>query len=362
MQRRSWQSTIEQFPPLLALLLVFCTAPAVSQAGQTGLHEPASLQETSARGLGRSAGALSVPQGSVSEEVDRFVESEMKKQRIVGLSIAVVKEGHVIKSSGYGMANAETNSVATDQTVYKIGSISKQFLSAGVMLLVQDGKLRLDDKVSQYVNGTPPSWSGMTIRNLLTHTAGLPLDPPHFEPYSNTPNLEIVQSLLTVPLLFAPGSDLRYSNVGYFVIAEILREVTGEPWDEFVAQRIFSPLAMNATCTTTTLALVEIVQTATLWGRVGSRGLQNGLPYALVAPSSRPCLIWRNGMLLFTLICRSSHPVEKRCGALLIYQVGVSSRTGLVGRWPRGTATIVCFTMVAFLDFPQISSDSSTIK
>src|SRR5215471_21101477 len=93
-----------------------------------------------------------------ADKVDDFVKAEMRKQRIPGLSLAVVKEGKIIKAEGYGLANVEHNVPARPDTVFKIGSVSKQFIATGIMLLVQDGKLSLDDKVSKYVAGTPSSW------------------------------------------------------------------------------------------------------------------------------------------------------------------------------------------------------------
>ncbi len=195
--------------------------------------------------------------GTVDQRVDAYINGEMQKgHNIAGLSLAVVKDGRIVKATGYGLANIETGTPATAKTVYKIASVSKQFLGAGIMLLQQDGKLHLDDKVSLYITGTPNAWKDISIRQVLTHTAGLPLDPPDFEPYKETPDSEVVSSLFSHPLLYKPGEDFRYSNTDYFVIAEIIRKVSGMPWEQFLAQRIFTPLGMSATRTTTTTALV----------------------------------------------------------------------------------------------------------
>jgi CubicO group peptidase (beta-lactamase class C family) len=180
----------------------------------------------------------------------------MQKGHVVGLSLAIVKDGRIVKASGYGLANVETGTPATPETVYKIASISKEFLAAGIMLLQQDGKLHLDDKVDLYIAGTPDAWKEITIRQVLTHTAGLPLDPPDFEPFKETPDSAVVSSLFSYPLLYKPGEDFRYSNTDYFVIAEIIRKVSGMPWEQFLAQRIFTFLHMSATRTTTTTTLV----------------------------------------------------------------------------------------------------------
>src|SRR5262245_16955726 len=92
-----------------------------------------------------------------ADKVDDYVKSEMQKQHIPGLSLAVVREGKVVKAEGYGLANVELNVPARPETVYKIASVSKQFLATGIMLLVQDGKISVNDKVGKYLDGTPES-------------------------------------------------------------------------------------------------------------------------------------------------------------------------------------------------------------
>ena len=99
----------------------------------------------------------------------------------MGLSIGVVKNGKVIMAKGYGKANIELNVPASDKTVYKIGSVSKQFVAAGIMKLVQEGKLKVSDPITKYIKGAPVGWNFITIRHLLNHTSGLPVDPPGFD-------------------------------------------------------------------------------------------------------------------------------------------------------------------------------------
>jgi CubicO group peptidase (beta-lactamase class C family) len=113
---------------------------------------------------------LAIPALAQSDkQIDEFVLAEMQRKHIPGVTLAVVKEGKVIKSKGYGMANVELNTPATLDTVYKIGSISKPIIAAGIMMLVEEGKLSLDDKVSKYLDGTPGTWANISIRNSLAH-------------------------------------------------------------------------------------------------------------------------------------------------------------------------------------------------
>src|SRR5688572_2567697 len=97
----------------------------------------------------------------------------MDEFHIPGLSLAVIKRGETVKVAGYGFADAGGKIPATPDTVYKIGSVSKQLIATGIMLLVQEGTLALDDPISKYLSGTPASWAPITIRHLLTHTSGL---------------------------------------------------------------------------------------------------------------------------------------------------------------------------------------------
>ena len=191
-----------------------------------------------------------------ADKVDDYIKQRMRKRQIPGLSLAVIKDGKLIKAEGYGLANVETKTPATPQTVYKIASISKPFLAAGIVLLVQDGKLRLDDKLSQYLDNSPGSWKDITIRHLLTHTAGLVEDPPGFEPFKAQPDAEVIKKAHSRALLFAPGERWSYSNLGYFILGEILTRVSGKPWSQFLSERLLHPAGMTATRTTTTTDLV----------------------------------------------------------------------------------------------------------
>ena len=108
-----------------------------------------------------------------ADPVDDYVRSQLKARHLPGVSVAVVKNGRIVKAAGYGVASLELNAPATEHTVYEIGSISKQFAANAIMLLVEDGTVRLDDPISQYLEHPPAAWSGITVRHVLTHTAGL---------------------------------------------------------------------------------------------------------------------------------------------------------------------------------------------
>lgn len=217
-----------------------------------------------------------------ADKVDHYIKSQMQRWHIPGLSLAVVRDGKIIKAKGYGLENVELNSPATTETVYKIASISKQFLAAGIMLLVEEGKIGLDDKVSKYLDSTPETWKEITIRHMLTHTSGLDWDPPGYQPFEAQSDADVIKSAYAVKLLFPPGEDWSYSNVGYFALAEIIREVSGMPWSEFLTQRLFAPAGMLSTRTTTTTDIVPQRASGYNWNR---GRLENAQNWVAVTPS-----------------------------------------------------------------------------
>ncbi|MFT3934501.1 MAG: serine hydrolase domain-containing protein [Chitinophagaceae bacterium] len=190
------------------------------------------------------------------KQVDVYINHKMEEGHITGISVAVIKDGKVVKATGYGIANIENKVAATAATVYKIASVSKQFLAAGILLLQQDGKLSITDKLSRYIPETPATWGNISLQRLMNHTAGLPLDIPAFDPYKIQTDSALINSLFPLKLIFVTGDSLSYSNAAYFVIAEVIRRVSGMPWEEFMSKRIFQPLKMSATHTTTTTALI----------------------------------------------------------------------------------------------------------
>ena len=212
-----------------------------------------------ARFLSRTLGfaiALSVVVSGQADKTDEFIAAQLRDQNIPGLALAVVKDGKVVKAGGYGYADLERKVPMTPDTVMKIASVSKQFIATGIMVLVQDGRLSVDDPVSKYADDTPPAWRPITIRHLLTHTAGLVREAPGFDASRAKPDAEVIRTAYPLPLRFAPGDKYEYSNVGYFILGEIIRRVSGRPWTEFLHDRVFTPSGMTKTFPTNTTAKV----------------------------------------------------------------------------------------------------------
>jgi CubicO group peptidase (beta-lactamase class C family) len=201
-------------------------------------------------------GQAARPLATARDTVDRLVAAEMARAHIPGVSLAVVRGGKVIRAQGFGMADLEHEIPVTPQTVFKIGSVSKQFLATGIMLLAQDGRLSVDDPVAKHFPGTPESWAGITLRHFLTHTSGVLREGPAFDPLKVQPDSVVVHSAFAPPLEFPTGSKYQYCNVCYFTLADIIARTSGKTWPEFLAERVFRPLGMTATRTTTTNELV----------------------------------------------------------------------------------------------------------
>jgi CubicO group peptidase (beta-lactamase class C family) len=178
--------------------------------------------------------------------VDELIAGELQKRQIPGLALAVVHEGKAVKVQGYGWANIELNAPVTPETVFPLASVSKQFIAAGVLVMAQEGKLELDERLSRYLPGTPEAWAEITLRQLLTHTAGVARDDPLGMQVVPTERA-LFQAVANLKLDAAPGTRWAYSNLGYNILSLVIREVAGEPWDRFLDRRIFAPLGMAAT-------------------------------------------------------------------------------------------------------------------
>lgn len=186
------------------------------------------------------------------DELDDYVQARMRELHIPGLSLAVVQGGRVVRSQGYGLANVELNVPAAEETVFEIGSVTKQFTGAAILMLVEEGRIGLDDSLSKYLSGAPNAWRPITIRHLLTHSSGIPnyLAVPDFPDIHGTgaSHGEITDLFFKrLQLEFKPGETWSYSNSGYLLLGNILEKVSGQSYWTFLDHRIFKPLGMTAT-------------------------------------------------------------------------------------------------------------------
>ncbi len=183
--------------------------------------------------------------------IDRYLQDEMRRQNIPGISLAVVKDGKPLYVKSYGVATLEHDVRAKPQTVYQIGSIGKQFTAVAVMLLANEHKLDLDDPLSKYLPEVPRAWDNVTLRSMLNHQSGIPqfttperqlLDLVH-----DYTDLELIQLASTQPLDFEPGTDVSYSDTGYVLLGFVVNRVAGMFYGDFLRQKVFAPLGMSQT-------------------------------------------------------------------------------------------------------------------
>jgi N-acyl-D-amino-acid deacylase len=194
--------------------------------------------------LGALATALTRAQAP--DPIDTIVREAMEAQRIPGLALAVIRGGHVLKAQGYGLASLEHDLPVTDRTIFQSGSIGKQFTAAAIMLLADDGRLTLDDRVTRFYPEAPEAWRAITIRHLLTHTSGIPNYTAGLVDYRRDYTEDDLATLaFDLPLDFAPGAEWRYSNTGYVLLGAIIGKLTGAHYGEFLRERIFEPAGMT---------------------------------------------------------------------------------------------------------------------
>lgn len=191
------------------------------------------------------AAAASAVAQDVAARVDDFIKAEMQKQKIPGVSLAVVKDGKPLIVKGYGFANLEHQVPVKPETIFQSGSVGKQFTATAVMMLVEEGKIGLDDKIGKYLGEVPESWANITVRHLLSHTGGMTDYPRDFDFRRDYTEDEILAKAKTIPVVFKPGEKWQYSNLGYVTLGILIGKVTGKFYGEYLQERIFKPLGMT---------------------------------------------------------------------------------------------------------------------
>ena len=180
--------------------------------------------------------------------IEQVIQSYVTAGTFMG-TVLVARDGNVVLDKAYGMANIELDVPNTPDTKFRLGSITKQFTAASILLLEERGKLKIDDRVKTYLPDVPMSWDRITIYNLLTHTSGI----PNFTAMSDYNTIKLksrtasaaVAAVFDRPLDFGPGEQMSYSNSGYVVLGDIIEKVSGQSYEKFVADNLFTPLGMK---------------------------------------------------------------------------------------------------------------------
>jgi CubicO group peptidase (beta-lactamase class C family) len=191
--------------------------------------------------------AASAQTSQTTTAVSEYVKAEMQRQHIPGLSLLIAKDGKIVFAEGFGLANVELQVAAKPETIYQSGSVGKQFTATAVMMLVEEGRVALDDPLTKYFKDAPAAWNDVTVRELLSHTAGFGDYPEKFDFRKDWTEDELLKLVERIPLAYPPGTKWAYSNLGFLTLGILIHRVTGEFYGDFLQERIFRPLEMIST-------------------------------------------------------------------------------------------------------------------
>lgn len=200
--------------------------------------------------VGWLVGCSSASPTPPGDEVDQIVLSEMAARKIPGLALLVRKGGKVVKLASYGKASLSPDTPATVETIFPLFSITKTFTAVGVMKLVEEGKLGLDDPIGAILDDLPESWRAVTVRQCLNHTSGLPdvldLSGGKFE-YRGEDREEALRRTYAEPIRARPGEECEYNQTGYILLGRIVEARAGRAFAEYMRATFFEPLRMTST-------------------------------------------------------------------------------------------------------------------
>lgn len=186
----------------------------------------------------------------LTARADEYMNAFVKAKGAGG-TVLLARDGKILVSKGYGLANAELNVPNAPHTKFRIGSLTKQLTSAAVMILQERGKLSVKEPACKYLENCPEAWKDVTIHQLLTHTSGIPnftaLPDWKAKKVLNLSAAELIGLVRDAPLKFQPGADFEYNNTGYYLLGLIIEKVSGQKYEAFLKENIFAPLKMNDT-------------------------------------------------------------------------------------------------------------------
>src|SRR5437588_10798405 len=206
-------------------------------------------------GLAAAAAKALPGTDEVDAKVDAFVQSELARQRIPGVALGVYRDGKMTKAQGYGLADVEWNAAVTPDTSSQAGSMGKQFTATAVMMLVEEGKVGLDDPIKKYFPDAPEAWNDIKVHNLLSHTSGL----GEYETGARTKvggtfyirmdftEDELYKKITEMRMDFKPGEDWSYRNTNYVLLGILIHKVAGKFYGDFLQERVFKLLGMTRT-------------------------------------------------------------------------------------------------------------------
>jgi CubicO group peptidase (beta-lactamase class C family) len=226
---------------LAAVLLAACAGAPTATAQPT--FQPATVPPTTVPTATPPPSPAADPAAAADALLTKFAA-----QDLFSGSVLIARDGQVLLSKGYGMADQKLGIANTPQTQFLLASVTKQFTAMAILILESQGKLDVQSSVCQYLPDCPAQWQPVTLHHLLTHTGGIPnfTETSDYQTYRSTPGTVdgMLLRLHDLPLDFAPGASFHYSNSGYFLLGAVIERVSGETYGDFLRQVIFEPLGM----------------------------------------------------------------------------------------------------------------------
>jgi CubicO group peptidase (beta-lactamase class C family) len=317
--------------------------------------------------------------------VDEYMDAAVRVDGFSG-SVLVARNGKPIVNKGYQMANIELGVPNRPDTVYRLGSITKQFTGMAITMLQERGKLSVDDSLCKYVAECPAAWKPITVKHLLTHTSGVPnyTSFPDFAKTTILPitNAEMIATLKEKTLEFKPGEKFAYSNSGYYLLGEIIEKASGKSYTDFLQENIFTPLGMKQTGYDSPLKIIK--NRAAGYARQGGQILNASymdmsVPYAAGAlySTTGDLLLWDQALYTEKLVSKKSleeifTPFKNGYG----YGWGISKKFGHrsishgggiygfatdISRFPDDNVTVVVLSNFQGAPAGRVSNDLSAI-
>lgn len=190
---------------------------------------------------------LTKAQLTVSDSIDVFIKNIMQQRNIPALQLAVVHQGKIAKVSTYGTSNLENAISANQQTLFQINSITKAFVGVAIMQLAEQGKLNINDPISKYLDSLPSAWQPLTLKQLLSHTSGLPDILDEDEMVFGGGEKAAWKRVITLPMVFKPGERFMYNQTGYVVLGKIINKLSGMHFTKFIIDGQFKAAGMKLT-------------------------------------------------------------------------------------------------------------------
>lgn len=287
------------------------------------------------------AASQSPVQPDLVSRIDAAVEAARTAQHVPGISVGVLSRGKVVLAKGYGVAELENDVPATEHTVYRIGSVTKQFTAAAIMTLVEDGRLSLDDDITKFLPTYPTRGHRISIDRLLTHTSGIKgyTEMPAFRDVmrQDLSHQQLIDLFSAAPFEFDPGERYQYNNSAYFLLGVIIEQVSGTSYSEFLAKRVFERAGLLETYYLDESPIVKHRAQGYEYGGghvVNDEFLSMALPYAAGSLGSTvvDLMTWRQALTSGKVVTPASYarmttPATLNDGSKTTYGYGLALAT-----------------------------------